>query len=335
MAARSETSAVRVAAPARLHLGFLDLEGGLGRRFGSIGLAVDRPVTDLILAPAARTTVDGPDGERAAHLLERYRGALGIAGDHRLEIRDAIPAHAGLGSGTQLALAVGHALATLAGRPAAAAELAGGARRGVRSAIGMAAFTDGGFLIDGGKGSRADLPPPLLVRMAFPAQWRAILVLDPDAEGVHGEAETAAFAALPPLAAAATAHLCRLVLMRLLPAVAEHDLDAFGAALTEIQGIVGGHFAAAQGGSAWTSARVGRLVARLAEAGAVGVGQSSWGPTGFAFVASQAAADKLYQSFHEAAKREGLAILVTAGRNTGARIEEIHSRADAEQGEEK
>ncbi len=26
-------------APARLHLGFLDLNGGLGRRFGSLGLA--------------------------------------------------------------------------------------------------------------------------------------------------------------------------------------------------------------------------------------------------------------------------------------------------------
>lgn len=335
MAARSETSAVRVTAPARLHLGFLDLEGGLGRRFGSIGLAVDRPVTDLVLAPAARTTVDGPDSARALRLLQHYRGALGIDGHHRLEIRDAIPAHAGLGSGTQLALAVGQALATFAGRPAAAAELAGGARRGVRSAIGMAAFTDGGFLVDGGKGSREDQPPPLLVHMAFPTEWRALLVLDPQAEGVHGEAETAAFAALPPLAATATAHLCRLVLMRLLPAVAEHDLDAFGTALTEIQEIVGGHFAAAQGGSAWTSAKVGRLLARLAEAGAVGIGQSSWGPTGFAFVSSHAFADKLYQSFHEAAKREGLEILVTAGRNAGARIEAIHSGADAEQGEKK
>jgi beta-RFAP synthase len=335
MAARSDTIAVRVRAPARLHLGFLDLDGGLGRRFGSIGLAVDRPATDLVLARAESTSASGPDSDRARRLLERYRGALGIEGHHRLDVGEAIPAHAGLGSGTQLALAVGQALARLAGMPAAADELAGGARRGVRSAIGMAAFAEGGFLVDGGKGSRDDAPPPLLVRMPFPEQWRALLVLDPRAEGVHGEAETAAFAALAPLAASATAHVCRLVLMRLLPAVAEHDLASFGAALTEIQEIVGGHFAAAQGGSAWTSPKVGRLLARLAEAGAVGIGQSSWGPTGFAFVASSAIADGLYQSLEEAAKRDGLEILIVAGRNTGARIEEVHLGRDAEKGENK
>ena len=32
---------VRVAAPARLHLGFLDPAATLGRRFGSVGLVLD------------------------------------------------------------------------------------------------------------------------------------------------------------------------------------------------------------------------------------------------------------------------------------------------------
>ena len=32
---------VQVTTAARLHLGFLDLAGDLGRRFGSIGLAID------------------------------------------------------------------------------------------------------------------------------------------------------------------------------------------------------------------------------------------------------------------------------------------------------
>ncbi len=43
---RAHPGAVRVIAPARLHLGFLDLNGGLGRLFGSIGLAIDTPRTD-------------------------------------------------------------------------------------------------------------------------------------------------------------------------------------------------------------------------------------------------------------------------------------------------
>ena len=37
----SQAQRVDVSAPARLHLGFLDLGGGLGRRFGSLGVAID------------------------------------------------------------------------------------------------------------------------------------------------------------------------------------------------------------------------------------------------------------------------------------------------------
>src|SRR6202035_3311578 len=50
---------VVVFAPARLHLGFLDLNGGLGRRFGGLGLAIDRPATRLTLRRAAAPAVEG------------------------------------------------------------------------------------------------------------------------------------------------------------------------------------------------------------------------------------------------------------------------------------
>ena len=38
---------MNVKAPARLHLGFLDMHGGLGRKFGSIGLAVKGVETSI------------------------------------------------------------------------------------------------------------------------------------------------------------------------------------------------------------------------------------------------------------------------------------------------
>ena len=47
--------------------------------------------------------------------LPRFLAAHPISGSLRLHVRSAIPSHAGLGSGTQLALAVGTALARLAG----------------------------------------------------------------------------------------------------------------------------------------------------------------------------------------------------------------------------
>ncbi|MFD0935973.1 GHMP kinase, partial [Methylobacterium trifolii] len=52
--ADAPVSAVEVEAPARLHFGFLDLHGGLGRRFGSIGLAIDAPAVRLAARVADR-----------------------------------------------------------------------------------------------------------------------------------------------------------------------------------------------------------------------------------------------------------------------------------------
>ncbi|MGL4396661.1 MAG: beta-ribofuranosylaminobenzene 5'-phosphate synthase family protein [Hyphomicrobium sp.] len=309
---------VRVEAPARLHLGFLDLNGGLGRRFGSIGLAVDAPATRLTVARAAHHSATGAESARALRLLGRFTSRPAGQG-YAVHVDEAIPAHAGLGSGTQLALAIGAAVARLEGRQLTAYGLAQLGERGARSGIGLAAFVNGGFLVDGGRGTR-DVAPPVLMRQDFPDAWRALMIFDPGRAGVSGDAELEAFRALPPFPDADAAHICRLVLMKLAPALIETDLPTFGAALTEIQAIVGGHFANAQGGSPWSSAQVGRLAGRMADLGATGIGQSSWGPTGFGFVENQQAAERLYHSLVGDAKAVGLDILIARGRNSGARI---------------
>jgi beta-RFAP synthase len=310
---------IRVSAPARLHLGFIDLNGSLGRRYGSIGLAVDAPATEIRLSRAEATAASGPDSERVAAVLARSAAFLNLKGAYKVEVVRAIPAHAGLGSGTQLALAIGVALARLEGLAATAEEIGNLAGRGARSSIGMAAFEAGGFIVDGGRGA-LDQPPPVLLRVPFPDAWRVLLVFDPRAQGAHGDRETNAFAALPPFPDETAGRLARLVLMRLVPGLLETDLEAYGAALTQIQSIVGGHFAAAQGGSPWTSPEVGALLKRAVLLGARGIGQTSWGPTGFGFVPSQDVADRLYHSLVGEAKARGLEIAIVAGRNTGAAV---------------
>jgi beta-RFAP synthase len=315
---------VHVIAPARLHLGFLDLNGDLGRRFGSIGLAIDRPSTEIVLARSRTFRAEGTDRVRALETLRRFADALSPGAAYQVDIRSVIPPHSGLGSGTQLALAIGAALAALEGLEQGAKELGELADRGVRSSIGMAAFATGGFIVDGGRGAK-DRPPPILMRADFPETWRILLIIDAGAVGVHGDAEAKAFARLPPLPDSAAAHVCRLVLMQLVPGLMESDIEAFGAAISEIQSVVGGHFAAAQGGGLWTSPAVGRIAQKLKEAGAIGIGQSSWGPTGFAFTSSKENAERLYDSLIEAARAEGLEILVGRGRNRGALVEQIAS----------
>ncbi len=320
--ARPDAGAVCVLAPARLHLGFLDLNGGLGRRFGSIGLAIDNPATELVLSRSRSFRAEGPDRRRALETLKHVAQSYRLDGAYQVDIRSAIPSHAGLGSGTQLALAVGAALTALEGLEHGAGELGELMNRGARSAIGMAAFERGGFIVDGGRGVQ-DRAPPILIRTDFPEPWRILLIIDPRTSGVHGEAEAKAFAELPPLSEAAAGHVCRLVLMQLVPGLMEADIEAFGAAISEIQAVVGGHFASAQGGGPWASPAVGRIAQAMRERGAFGIGQSSWGPTGFAYTPSEEKADYLHDSLVEAARADGLEILIARGRNRGASVERI------------
>lgn len=312
---------VQVTAPARLHIGFLDLNGGLGRKFGSIGLAIDRPAAIVRLRHAAVPAVSGAEVGRAHRYLAAAKTELGLTGSYDLVVAGAIPPHAGFGSGTQLALAIAVALARLEGLDVDPAALAARLDRGARSGIGVAAFLQGGFVLDGGKGA-GDAPPPIVARLDFPVDWAIVLVIDEDAEGVHGPDETEAFRRLPPFPAEDAAHLCRLVLMRMLPALADHDIASFGAAVSEVQARLGDHFAPAQGGGRYTSRRVGEAVEALVRAGAAGGGQSSWGPTGFALFASQATAQAAIAGLAPNDRsRDGLNFVVARGRNRGAAIE--------------
>lgn len=312
---------VRVTAPARLHIGFLDLNGGLGRKFGSIGLAIDKPAAMVRIRRAETPSVSGAEVMRAHRYLSAAKAALGATGSYDLVVAGAIPPHAGFGSGTQLALAIGAALARLEDLPFDASAMAARLDRGARSGIGVAAFESGGFVLDGGKGA-GDRPPPIIARQSFPEEWRIVLVLDEGLDGVHGEAETAAFRRLPEFPAADAAEMCRVVLMRMLPALADADIATFGEAVSTVQARLGDHFAPAQGGGRFTSNRVGEAVERLIAAGAAGGGQSSWGPTGFALFASEAKAEAALSTLAMNDRMpDGLNFVVARGRNQGASVE--------------
>lgn len=310
------SNSVTIRVPARLHLGFLDPSGGSGRRFGSLGLPLSEPETVVTLSRVGETIVTGPESDRAAAHLATLARRLGIRTQHRLVIEEAIPRHAGLGSGTQIALAVAAALRTLHHLPL---DIDGDATllaRGGRSGIGIASFSDGGVIIDAGNDG-SGRPPPVVARLPFPDEWRVILILDQAQNGLHGEDEMEAFRSLPAFPASGVGEICRHVLMGAMPALIERDLAAFGAAITAIQMLVGEHFAPAQGGI-FTSKRVEALAHRLTDHGAVGIGQSSWGPTGFAFAPSESAAQQMVAAVRPT--EDGIEMKIVHGRNSGAKI---------------
>jgi predicted sugar kinase len=107
--------------------------------------------------------------------------------------------------------------------------------------------------------------------------------------------------------------------MQALPAMAENDLASFGAAIAEMQARLGDYYAPMQGGR-FTSAAVGEVLTTLAREGAHGIGQSSWGPTGFAFAASERTANELARIGRQNEAAKGLDIRVCRGLNRGAVI---------------
>jgi beta-RFAP synthase len=310
--------AVEVFAPARLHLGFLDLNGRLGRRFGSIGLTIEGIGTRLILSVGSNRKVKGPSAERAEGYLDTLADALHAPDPLSLTLDEAIPEHVGLGSGTQLGLAVAAALDALNGRPRSPRVLSSLIERGARSGIGIGAFESGGFLVDGGRGGH-DAPAPIIARAAFPESWRLILVIDGARRGLSGEVEKSAFAALSTFPSDTAAHLCRLVLMRLLPGLAEEDFAAVSSSIGEIQDRVGDHFAPVQGGR-YASPNVAAVLDWLRRSGLSGTGQSSWGPTGFALVESAERATALLHELEQRFPLTNLSFQICAARNRGAEI---------------
>lgn len=319
-----------VTAPARLHLGFFNLNGDLGRRFGGLGITLEKPVTRVVARAGGSLRADGPSADRAVTFAQRIGAGFGLDNRCRIDVERAIPQHSGLGSGTQLALATGIAVARLQGLDLAPRVVARILDRGQRSGIGIGAFESGGVLLDGGKAD-ADATPPILARFDFPAKWRIVLILDHGFRGIHGAKETEAFAKLASFPATLAAELCRVVLMRALPAIAEANIDAFGRAVATLQRAVGDHFAPVQGGR-YASARVAGVLDWLRSNGIAGIGQSSWGPTGFALVDGVATAKELVAAARlRWAADAGLEFAICRGSNVGGQVE-VRESVDAEQG---
>lgn len=317
---------VSVTAPARLHFGFLDLNGDLGRRFGSLGLAISGLQTKVVLTASERMQFSGPDADRARRYVERFQQLLGLHGSYCIDIAQAIPSHAGLGSGTQLALAMARAIRQFHHLPADTRGDAVRLGRGGRSGVGVGLFDRGGLVVDGGRWPGEGVAP-IISRMAFPEDWRIIVVLDPSHNGIHGDDERAAFARLPAFDAADSGGICRLVLMQALPALAEADLVSFATAINQMQKILGAHFAPLQGGAPFASPAVQAALAFLEGEGACGGGQSSWGPTGFAFAESPEQAEQLVASAERHGRCQGLDIRICRGLNRGALVDETIAAA--------
>ena len=268
----------------RLHFGFSNLSLAHERLYGALGVALDRPRVAVSVERA--DSVIAPDESRP--VVTTVCEQLDVPGA-AVTVKQNLPPHVGLGSGTQLALAIAAGVADCYDRPVALREIAPQLGRGGRSGIGVATFEDGGFVLDGGHPTTrftTDRPvdgawtvPPVAARHRIPDEWRFLIVLPDAAPGRSGAAEDDSLRGVIERAAPGVAdRIAGRIVRDVLPAVATGNADRFGSAVADIGRLNGTWYADEQGGI--YRPPVGELVETLAAEPAVyGAGQSSWGPT--------------------------------------------------------
>lgn len=275
---------VSVEAHARLHVCLIDMNGSLGRADGSVGIILSRPVVRVSAKRVESTSIDEP----LAPFAERFFEAVGRRERVELRLEESFEAHVGLGSTTQLALSVARSLSELMGFNHSIRELATIMGRGGTSGIGVAGFEGGGSLIvdighrfgPGGKTSfapsdhyRGVEPAKPLVKILLPTEWRFVVAIPKHGRRIYGEHERALFEAYTPIPEHEVAQLSRIVLVKLLPAAVEGDIEEFGEAVNMIQRV---GFKRRE-----LESQPENVKAMLDEGlrlGAVGAGMSSFGP---------------------------------------------------------
>jgi len=316
-----------VKTPSRLHFGIVDMRGDLGRIHGSVGVAIRRPNLILKASPSPELRTRGPRAAKIMQYAEEILKDARVEGAAEVKLVSDIPEHVGLGSGTQLALAVGAALSRLFDLGLSVEEIASKLNRSRISGVGTYAFKYGGFIVDAGH--RVDRPnnvPPLVFRSDVPRSWRFIVGIPDIDAGLSGMREHDAFKRLCPPSGELVGEVSRIVLMKMIPAILDRDIEAFGEAMTAMDFKFGEYWMAVQGGR-FSHPIIEAGVRFLLEAGAYGVGQSSWGPVFYGLVEGEQQARDLSEdlaeflndggrhgeTFYVRAENKGAEITVTEG----------------------
>ena len=316
-----------IKSPSRLHLTLIDMNAQLGRVDGGAGISMDSPHV-VISAEESDTIEVVGDSFLAERMINAVKQVLPKGEGISLKIEEDMLAHVGFGSGTQAALSAAAAVNELYDLGMSVRELAIAVGRGGTSGIGVASFEMGGFIVDGGhrfsdKGSfspsstsRAS-PAPVLFRHDFP-EWDIVLAL-PDAIGAYDAKEVNIFQKECPIPLNEVQELSHIILMKMMPAIVEQDIEAFGHCINHIQNI----------GFKEREVSLQKQVVRdvmtlMQDNGAYGAGMSSFGPAVYGIVENHEDAVYLQEDVQELLDSTiGGRTIVTKANNTGAEIRRV------------
>ncbi len=309
-----------VSAPCRLHFGLFHVpvdglhhgpDGTPIRKYGGLGMMVRDQRINVSVAPDTGSGHEplAPLDERANLIRSKLPGSPPV----RISVSGP-PEHVGLGVGTALAMSVG----TVLGWDPYSDQLPRLLGRGNRSGIGIEGFRGGGFIVDDGK--IGDELPIIRERIEVPADWHIVLIRPKIPGDWYGDRERMAFGRnrSPANALDTTRRLRVLADEQILPALKSQDFDAFSRGITLFNRIAGEPFAADQGGP-YASPVIADLIDQLLAWGVLGAGQSSWGPTVFAFTKCQDEAHRLNSRLMHA-RNDLERPVITPADNRGYRV---------------
>jgi len=308
----------------RLHFTLIDMNAELGRVDGGVGVGLKTPGWSVEITKAKEWGID----EKAAKIVKLLQEKLVLKTPLHVKVRGRIPGHVGLGSKTQLALAVATGVAAFDKKASwlSVIELARLVERGGTSGIGVTTFERGGLILDGGhrfSDKGGFLPsryskvqtPPILARFEVPPSWFFVVAM-PTGRSVEGPNEAKAFKDNTPVPRKEVGTLSRIILMNLLPAVVEDDIESFGKAIDKVQSL---GFKRIEAKLQVPEARL--VQNKMVDLGAAGAGMSSFGPSCYCVVRGKGEAQKMVAELTKCMKKmTGGTAFCSQAANKGASI---------------
>ncbi|WP_066971793.1 beta-ribofuranosylaminobenzene 5'-phosphate synthase [Methanobrevibacter filiformis] len=335
--------------PSRLHMTLIDLNGSYGRADGGIGLTLADPNFSLKSELSDNGVMIDFDSEinsneiksecikKITSSAEKTMSYYNIDGGFHFTVKKAYLPHSGLGSGTQISLATSklvyehlkedNSISTTDStfdKDISSVELGKITGRGGTSGIGIFSFDYGGFILDGGHNLKEKgtflpsaaspaKPPHLLGIYDFPEEWDIIVAIPRADTSVTGQKEVDIFTEYCPVPKQDVEKLSHLILMNLLPFLLEKNIECFGKSIDQIQNL---GFKKVEVNL--QSDIIKSAMANMREAGAYGVGMSSFGPSIYGI--TEGNTKEVFKATKEFIGENG-DVFITKAQNTGYELQ--------------
>jgi beta-ribofuranosylaminobenzene 5'-phosphate synthase len=298
-------------------MSLIDLNGDLGRIDGGFGMGLDNPQFKINFSDEV-VGIDINASKEQKDLILDVKAKLEtehhiLLPNLQISIESSIPSHIGLGSKTQFLLLIARGLTELAKIKIDIHRITQIVHRGGTSGVGYRVFETGGFILDGGHSygdqqekdsflpsSSSTAPPALLIsRFLIPKEWRIVLTMLNVKQGANQAEEKNIFQKYCPIPHTDVEKITHRVLMQILPGILTEDLILLGKGINSINKL---GFKAIE--ISLQHPYVQYLIDYVYQHYHYPVGMSSFGPTIFSIVGSQAQAEHLQAAIMEKIKQD-------------------------------